>query len=484
MSSSDSVASPPAGLPRRWLVFATVGSGIFLSTLDGSIVNLALPTLIQELGASFATVEWVVLAYLLTIVALTLTAGRLGDLLGKRRIYFGGYALFGFSSALCGLSPSIYWLIAARVLQGIGAAMVTGLGAALISEAFAPRERGRAMGAIGSVVALGIIAGPVFGGLILTHLSWHWIFFVNLPVALVGLICILRFIPASQPIGRSRFDLAGALWLACFLIGLLLVLTSVQEHLFAPGIEGLLTLAALAALGLFVRTERRHPAPLLDFGLFRGSGLAYQLGAGLISFVCTAGMVLLLPFYLQNVRGMNPQQAGLMMVIVPVLVGVTAPLAGILADRLGNRPVALLGMGLLAVGYACIATLGVDTSIPAYLLRFVPVGIGAGLFQAPNNNAVMGCAPKAQLGVVSGLLSNARSLGQVLGVALIGALWNLLVLAQVGAPVADLSRVAPEIQVHALQLSCLALALLSVVGWLLVLKSGRSALSDGIVASR
>lgn len=460
-------APVPSGHPQRWLIFATVGSGIFLATLDGSIVNLALPTLIQELKTSFVSVQWVVLAYLLTIVALTLTAGRLGDTLGKRKIYFGGYALFALSSAFCGLSPSIHWLIAARVLQGIGAAMVTGLGAALISEAFAPRERGRAMGAIGSVVALGIITGPVLGGLILSRLSWHWIFFVNLPVALVGLFCILRFIPASPPAGPARFDLLGALWLALCLGGMLLALTSFQDQLFAGWIEALMLLGSLGALGLFIFTERRHPAPLLDFKLFRASSLALNLGAGMVSFVCTAGLVLLMPFYLQNVRGLSAQQAGLMLAIVPVLIGISAPLAGILADKLGNRPVALIGMGLLALGYLCVSTLGVDTGTVGYLLRFVPMGLGAGLFQAPNNNAVMGAAPRSQLGVVSGLLSNARSLGQVLGVALIGALWNLLMLSRLPAG-AELAKVPPAIQVYALQWTCLAMAALSAIGWLLI----------------
>ena len=200
---------------RKWYVFAGVAMGIFLSTIDGSIVNVALPTLVQELDTHLATVQWVVLAYLLALGTLMLSMGRLGDMIGKKSIYVVGFVIFTLGSVLCGLAPNVYWLIGFRVVQAVGGAMIMALGMAIVTESFPPSERGRALGLTGSMVSIGIVLGPTVGGLILSALSWHWIFFVNLPVGIVGTLMVIRFVPARRPAGRQRFDLAGAADLLC-----------------------------------------------------------------------------------------------------------------------------------------------------------------------------------------------------------------------------------------------------------------------------
>src|SRR5512139_2468459 len=197
---------PAVDYSRKWYVLVAVSMGIFLATIDGSIVNVALPTLSREFDASFAVVEWVVLAYLLTLTALLLSFGRLADMLGKKPIYLAGFVIFTLGSVLCAIAPGIYWLIAFRILQAIGATAILALGMAIVTEAFPAEERGRALGITGAVVSIGIIIGPALGGLILAFLSWHWIFLVNLPVGIFGIWLVLRNVPFVQPPGGQRFD--------------------------------------------------------------------------------------------------------------------------------------------------------------------------------------------------------------------------------------------------------------------------------------
>ena len=203
--------------------------GIFLATIDGGIVNIGLNTLVNEFDKPLVVIEWVVLAYMLTISSLMLSIGRLGDMIGKKRLYLAGLAIFTTGSVLCGLSGTIYWLIAFRVLQGIGAAMLMALGTAIVTETFPDRERGKALGILGTMVSIGIIAGPTIGGLILESLPWHWLFFVNLPVGIVGVIMVLRYVPDSRPGGKQRFDFPGAALLFVGLSSLLFALTGIQS---------------------------------------------------------------------------------------------------------------------------------------------------------------------------------------------------------------------------------------------------------------
>jgi len=412
-----------ADYSRKWHVMAATAMGIFLATIDGSIVNVALPTLVRAFDTSFAAVQWVVLAYLLTVTTLMLSIGRLGDMLGKKRIYASGFVIFTLGSVLCGLSPAIGWLIGFRVLQAIGASMLMALGMAIVTEAFPPGERGKALGISGSMVSIGIVIGPVLGGLLIGALSWHWIFYVNLPVGIVGTWMVLRFVPGSRPTAGQRFDLAGAFTLFIALIALLLALNLGQQSGFGrPGVLGLLALSLSAAV-LFVVIEIRSPQPMIDLRLFRNVLFDVNLVTGFFTFVCMSGTIILLPFYLEDVLGYAPQTVGLMLAVVPIAVGITAPLSGALSDRVGTRPMTVVGLSSLVAGFAAVSTLQVDTTTIGYLLRFLPVGIGIGLFQSPNNSAVMGAVPRNRLGVASGLLSVTRTLGQTTGIALMSAVW-------------------------------------------------------------
>jgi EmrB/QacA subfamily drug resistance transporter len=414
---------PTVDYSRKWYVMAAVAMGIFLATIDGSIVNIALPTLVRAFGTDFATVEWVVLAYLATMATLLLGVGRLADMKGKKRIYTVGFIVFTAGSVLCGLSPTIHWLIGARVLQGIGAAMIMALGMAIVTEAFPPNERGKALGITGAMVSIGIVTGPTLGGLLLSVLSWHWIFFVNLPVGILGILMVVRFVPAIRPSGGQRFDFAGALALLAGLLSLLLALSLSQHSGFtSPAVLALLA-AWAGALILFVWIERRAVQPMIDLRLFQNKLFSVSLVTGLITFIAMAGTAVLMPFYLQGVQGLNPRQAGLLLTVVPISLGLSSPISGMLSDRLGVRPITMAGLAVLLGGFLAVSTLRVNTTPLGYVLRFIPLGLGMGIFQSPNNSAIMGAAPRGRLGIVSGMLALNRALGQTIGIALLGAAW-------------------------------------------------------------
>jgi EmrB/QacA subfamily drug resistance transporter len=422
---------------------AAAAMSVFLATIDGSIVNVALPTLVRAFGTEFAVVQWVVLAYLLTVTTLMLSVGRLGDMVGKKPLYVAGLVIFTAGSVLCGLSPSVYWLVGFRVVQGIGAAMTMALGAAIVTESFPPSERGRALGIIGSMVSIGIVAGPVLGGLLIGALSWRWIFFVNLPVGVVGTWMALRYVPAFKPPGGQRFDLAGAAILFAGLMALLLALTLGQQSGFTePGIVALFA-TSLLCLALFVVIERRVRFPMIDLGLFHSRLFSINLVTAFMIFVSMAGTIILMPFYLENVLGYDTQSVGFLLAVVPIAVGITAPLSGALSDRLGTRPITVLGLAILLLGFAAVSTLSLETTALGYVLRFLPIGIGIGVFQSPNNSAVMGAVPRERLGIASGLLAITRTLGQSVGIAALGALWASRVFGRAGQVLPGGATTAP-----------------------------------------
>ncbi|HSB91119.1 MAG TPA: DHA2 family efflux MFS transporter permease subunit [Anaerolineales bacterium] len=408
---------------NKWTVMLAVGTGVFLATLDGSIVNVALPTLTLEFRTAFAVVEWVVLAYLLAVATLLLGMGRLGDMLGKKPVYQTGFAVFTIGSVLCSLSTTIGSLIGFRILQAVGASMVLALGTAILTEAFPASERGKALGLSGTVVSIGIVVGPALGGFLLDALSWHWIFLVNLPVGIIGLVLVGRYVPSARPVRAGRFDLPGAASMFLCLLALLLALTEGPRMGFLdPRILGLMA-ASATFLFLFIRAEKRSAHPMVDLGLFREGLFSINLATGSLAFVALSGLLLLMPFYLEGVLGYPPHQVGLLMAAVPAGLGVTAPISGILSDRVGTRSISVAGLAVLLAGYVALTGLDLRTSALGYLARFTPIGVGMGLFQSPNNSAIMGTAPRERLGVASGLLALTRLVGQITGIAVLGALW-------------------------------------------------------------
>ncbi|NQU64775.1 MAG: MFS transporter [SAR324 cluster bacterium] len=414
----------PIDYARKWFTMSAVSMGIFLATIDGSIVNVALPTLVKEFNTDFSIIQWVVLAYLLTVSTLMMGIGRLGDMIGKKKLYAAGFIIFTLGSVLCGLSTSVYWLIGFRILQGLGSAMIMVLGMAIVTEAFPPQERGMALGITGGIVSVGIAIGPSLGGVIISQLSWHWIFFVNLPVGIVGTLMVFKFVHNLNPAGKQKFDYAGAVVLFLSLLCLLFGLTLGQQIGFNQMLVYALLSGWLVLLLFFIRIEWQTPQPMINLKLFRNRLFSIDLTNTFICFIGISGTIILLPFYLQNILGFNMLKVGLLLCVTPVTMGISAPLAGLLSDRFGTRIISVIGLLLTLVGYYAASTMDGQTSTVGYILRIFPLGLGMGVFFSPNNSAIMGAVPRSHLGIASGLISVARTLGQTVGIALLGAFWS------------------------------------------------------------
>lgn len=456
-----------ADYSRKWWALAAVGSGVLLSTIDGSIVNISLNTLVDVFNTNLGAVEWVVLAYLLTLTCLLLLMGRLGDMFGQRRVYAAGFVLFTVASALCGLAWSVGSLIGFRVVQAIGAAMIQAVGPALLVTAFPPKERGTALGAIGSFVAAGILIGPALGGLLLRYVGWQSIFYVNIPVGIAGVWLTLRSIAADPPARRGQvFDVGGALLLLASLFGLLLALTEGPIWGWAdPRTLGLLGLF-LAAGALFVAWELRAAQPMIDLRMFRSAAFSLNLLAGFVLFLGLAFNLLLVPLFLQLVYRFDLQATGLALMALPLTLSLTSPLSGRLSDKIGPRALTIAGLCCAAAGLLGVSFTRETTPLWQMIAFLMVIGAGVGLFQSPNNSTVLGNAPREALGVASGLLAVMRTLGQTAGIAVAGAIWASSVIAINGAPVSPITAAPPAALAGGFDIAmrvAAALALLAIV---------------------
>ncbi len=403
---------------------AGVGMGVLMATLDSSIVNISLPTLVEAFDTNFAVVQWVVISYLVVIASLILGAARLGDMHDKKKLYMIGMVLFTIGSLLCALSTSVNALIIFRGLQGLGAALLQALGMAIITEVFPPHERGRALGIQGTIVSVGIALGPPLGGLIIGLAGWHWVFLVNLPIGAAALFIVSRFLPslpARNP--DQRFDVPGAVLMFITLGSYALGMTLGQQMGFGSRVAQTMLITAAVGLAAFIVLESRVEQPMIDLSLFKNVLFDLNLVMGWLIFIVMAG-AFIMPFFLELVQGYQPTLVGLLMMVHPIAMGSIAPLAGSLSDRFGSRGISLIGLIVIVGGALALSTLREGMTPLGFAARIVLFGIGMGLFSAPNNSAIMGAVPRERLGVGSGLLSLSRLLGNTTGLPLIGAIFT------------------------------------------------------------
>ncbi len=410
-----------AALPR-WRAFPPLALGVVMSTLDISVVNIALPTLSRNFGVPLTGIEWVVLGYVVTITGLLLTVGRVADRVGRRRTYGLGLTVFALASALCGAAPGAPALIAARVLQGIGACMMSATGVALLVSAFPPEERGRALGAFGAVVGIGLAVGTPLGGMIIAHASWRWLFFINLPIAALAGFLLVRRVPRDgAPPERSPLDLgAAAAWCGALVAFMLALSRGPEDGWQSAGVWPLFV-ASAGLLTLFFMLERRAREPLLPMRLVQGPlGIAVMLT--MIAQALTLGLAFHLPLYLEAVLGFSAATSGRWMAIMPVAALFTSPAAGQLADRIGTRPVATFGLALNVAGFALLGGLGTLLEPARLATGMALVGVGQGLFSVPNASSLLSLVPRDLLGFASGLQGTMRNLGIASGAAGVAAI--------------------------------------------------------------
>lgn len=410
-TSSTPASSTPA--PRAG-VLASLALSTLLPALAISSANVALPTLAVHFRVDLAAASWVVLAYLLATTTLIVGAGRLGDLMGRRRVLLAGVALFGAGSGLCALAPSWPMLLVARALQGVGAAAMLALTMAMVGASLPKARSGQAMGMLGTMSAVGTALGPSLGGVLIDTFGWQAVFAVNVPLSLAALVLARRYLPGdAQRAGVSGFDAQGMVWLAIVLAGYALAMT---RH---PGWLAV----AIAALLMLVRAERRAASPLLPLARLREPALRTSLVMNaLVSAVMMATLVVG-PFHLTAVSGLAASAVGGLMSVGPVVSAFSGVPAGRLVDRFGAPTMVLVGLALMALGCALIAALPPSLGVLGYVGPLVIVTPGYALFQAANNTAVMAGVDAAQRGVVAGLLTLSRNLGLITGASAMAALF-------------------------------------------------------------
>ncbi len=422
--NSDAVHNEAADRKPIGKILFALGIGTFMSALDSSVVNIALPRIGSYFGISLSIVEWVVMAYLLVISSLLLTYGRLGDMYGHKRIYLTGFVIFTAGSLLCGMAPGIMPLIVFRGIQAAGAGMIMAIGPAIVTAVTPPQQRGRSLGLIAVAVSVALTTGPVLGGLLTSAFGWQSIFYINIPIGILGTLYAARVIPETGEKAVQPFDKYGAAAVFLALLCLLVPLSYTEKFGWRNPYILLSLFAGLCLLGAFILIEKRIAYPMVDLDLFRSRLFSMSNISALLNYMAQFTIILLMPFYLQQLLGLPPSKAGLFMIPMPLVTMLAAPLSGALSDRVDSRYISSAGMAVTVLGIWQISALDAASSPAVIIAAMATVGLGSGIFQTPNNSAIMGCVPPSRRGIASGLLATMRNLGMVLGVAVSGALFS------------------------------------------------------------
>lgn len=468
ISGPDQAATTPQDSVHaiRWAL-ASLSLSVLLSSLGTSIANVGLPTLAQVFNASFQQVQWVVLAYLLAITTLIVSAGKLGDIVGRRRLLLAGIALFTLASALCGMAPTLWPLVAARALQGLGAAIMMALTMAFVGETVPKARTGSAMGLLGTMSAIGTALGPSLGGVLIAWLGWRAIFFVNLPLGIVAFVLAYRHLPPDRG-GRKAeaggFDRLGTLLLALTLTAYALAMTlhpgGGRSGFGLPNL--CLLLLAAVGVGLFMFVESKAASPLIRLAMFRDRALSASLATSTLVATVMMATLVVGPFYLARALGLEAAVVGLVLAAGPCVVALTGVPAGRIADRFGAQRMTVAGLTAMAAGCFVLFMLPTALGIPGYLAPIVVITVGYALFQTANNMAVMKDIASDQRGVISGMLNLSRNLGLVTGASVMGAVFAF------AAATGDVAVAQPEAVANGMRITfgvagCLILGALAMV---------------------
>jgi EmrB/QacA subfamily drug resistance transporter len=446
---------PATTTPRRGWTLAIVSIGLFMMVLDNLVVNVALPSIRLDLGASIQTLEWTVNSYILAYAVLLLTGAALGDRLGRKRMFIGGIALFTAWSAAAALSPTVGFLIAARGIQGVAAALVTPLTLTLLAEAFPPEQRGLALGVWSGISGIGVALGPLVGGALTQLASWHWIFWVNVPIGIALIpLASSRLVESRGEV--KRLDLPGLALVSGGLFGVVYGLVRSQSLGWSSS-EVVVSLAAGAALLVaFVWQELRSAEPMLPMEFFTNRGFAVTNAVSIAMYFGMFGSIFFLSQFLQNVLHNTPLQAGVKLLVWTGAVMVVSPAAGFLSERFGSRMFMVAGLGLQALALGLLATLAsVHQTYASMVIPFVLAGSGMALVFAPSANAVLASVRTAQTGQASGATNAIRELGGVLGIAVLATVFSSH--GSYGTPQAYVSGLVPAMWVGAAVLAAGAL---------------------------
>ena len=403
---------------NKWIIFVSVILFTFMATLDGSIVNIALPTIAKDFDVDTNKIILVVAIYMIIISTFLIFFGKLGDIFGKIKIFRIGTLVFVVGSILSGFATSIEQLIICRSFQAIGASMTMATNLGIIAEIFSSHDRAKALGFIGSAVSLGSITGPSVGGLIVEHLSWSYIFWLNAPFGIITIFLGTKYLPKDITKIKADIDFIGFIIYSFFMISFFTALFLGQEIGFKNKIILILFIFSLVSLIVFIKIELSKKMPLLNISIFKNKSITIGLICAFFVFCSNSAFFILMPFYLQSARGLNPGNAGFFMMIFPLVMVIASPLAGIFVNRIGAHKLASLGLFILAFAHSAILLTNMSTSLTLFGLIFAILGFGNALFQPPNNTIIMGASSKEELGVVGSLNAFSRNIGGTIGIAI------------------------------------------------------------------
>ena len=403
---------------NKWPILLIVVMSTFMATLDSSIVNVALPQMARAMDVDTAQIQLVVTSYLIVIVGIILIFGKLGDMLGKTRIFTFGIAMFTLGSLLCGITSSFPVLIGARIVQAVGAAATMANNQGIITQVFPATERGKALGLTGTSVALGSLVGPGLGGIIVGAASWEYIFLINVPVGVVVLFFALKLLPRSNKKTTERLDVLGAVLFMLSIVPLFVALGQVPSLGFLNPLILTGFIVSILSFIAFIRVEKKRENPLIPLAIFKNKLFSLSIFCAFITFVGLFCNSIIQPFYLQDVMIYSPEQAGLVMMIFPLVLTVLAPLSGHVSDKIGSELLTFIGLLLISLGLFLMATLTEQSSLMTMVIFIVILSVGMGLFQSPNNSLIMSTVSRHQLGIAGSINALVRNMGMVCGIAL------------------------------------------------------------------
>ncbi|WP_150275864.1 MFS transporter [Paenibacillus tepidiphilus] len=474
MSSIGTTYQEDAAIQKkRWIILIVLNLFTFMSTLDGSIVNIALPVLVKELNLPVAQVEWVTTGYLMAICSVILFFGKLGDIAGKIRIFKIGTVIFIIGSLLCGLSGNLPFLIVSRVIQAVGASMTMANSQGIVTDIFPANERGKALGLIGTFVSLGSIAGPSLGGIIVSTLGWEYIFWVNVPIGLIAIVLGWKVLPKDLIRVKSKIDAPGSMLFAVFIVTLFAGLLLGQQLGYGDGRIVAALVAAAVAFIAFIMLELKRPQPLLQLSLFKNPLFSLSILCAFLVFVANFCFNIIAPFYAQNMLNLSPFYAGFLLMLFPIAMVVVAPLSGALSDRIGSESLTFAGLIVMVIAQFGLARLHEGSSVVLVGLWIAMLGIGSGLFQSPNNSLILSKVPRTQLGSAGSVNSLVRNVGMVVGITVATTILFNVMSSEAGYRVNDLVPGRPDIflsGMHVVFMTSSAICLVSAVltGWRLV----------------
>lgn len=402
---------------RRWIILFSVVIVIFMTCVDASIINVALPVIARELKVTMESVQWTITIYLLVISGLILTFGKLGDTIGKERVFRVGIIIFTVGSLFSGLSTSIGILILSRGVQGLGAACTMANSKGIITATFNVKERGKALGITALVVALGGMLGPAIGGVI-SEFKWQYIFFINIPIGIFATILAFKVFPIKKEknIGKLKIDIVGTL---LFLITISALIVGINEgsiYGYTTTYTLILFLITIVGFIIFIYTQIKFKESVLDIRIFKNHKFSKGIIASFLIFIATSGYNILIPFYYELVRKLSPGMSGLLMVVYPIALSVASPIAGALSDKMRRELFPLIGLLVCGIGFALLGTVSVNTSMGVIIIYLIITGIGNGIFQAPLNTMVLSSVEKDKLGIAGSITGLVRNLGMAFGV--------------------------------------------------------------------